>query len=70
MVLLGGIQTLSGPVAGAIVFVGLEEQLMRFTSYWRFILGLVIVLLVVLFPKGLVGTAMEWRERRAAKAAS
>jgi branched-chain amino acid transport system permease protein len=64
MVLLGGIQTLSGPVAGAIVFVGLEEQLMRFTSYWRFILGLVIVLLVILFPKGLVGSALEWRERR------
>ncbi|MGL4634458.1 MAG: ABC transporter permease [Beijerinckiaceae bacterium] len=66
MVLLGGVQTLSGPVAGAIVFIGLEEQLMRFTTYWRFILGLVIVLLVVLFPKGLVGTAIEWRERRAA----
>jgi branched-chain amino acid transport system permease protein len=64
MVLLGGLQTMSGPIAGAIVFAGLEEQLMRFTAYWRFILGLIIVLLVVLFPKGLAGTVLEWRERR------
>jgi branched-chain amino acid transport system permease protein len=65
MVLLGGVQTVSGPVVGAFVFAGLEEQLMRFTSYWRFILGLVIVLLVMLFPKGIAGTAQDWRERRA-----
>jgi branched-chain amino acid transport system permease protein len=65
MVLLGGVQTVSGPVVGAFVFAGLEEQLMRFTSYWRFILGLVIVLLVMLFPKGITGTAQDWRERRA-----
>jgi branched-chain amino acid transport system permease protein len=64
MVLLGGVQTISGPVVGAFVFAGLEEQLMRFTAYWRFILGLIIVLLVILFPKGLAGTTMEWRERR------
>jgi branched-chain amino acid transport system permease protein len=65
MVLLGGVQTISGPIVGAFVFAGLEEQLMRFTSYWRFILGLVIVLLVMLFPKGIAGTAQDWRERRA-----
>jgi branched-chain amino acid transport system permease protein len=64
MVLLGGVQTVSGPVVGAFAYAGLEEQLMRFTAYWRFILGLVIVLLVILFPKGLVGTALDWRERR------
>jgi branched-chain amino acid transport system permease protein len=64
MVLLGGVQTISGPIVGAFVFAGLEEQLMRFTAYWRFILGLVIVLLVILFPKGLAGTVTDWRERR------
>ena len=64
MVLLGGVQTLSGPIVGAFVFVGLEEQLQRLTAYWRFILGLIIVLLVMLFPKGLVGTMLEWRGGR------
>jgi branched-chain amino acid transport system permease protein len=63
MVLLGGVQTVSGPIVGAFAFAGLEEQLMRFTAYWRFVLGLVIVLLVILFPRGLVGTALDWRER-------
>ncbi len=70
MVLLGGLQTLSGPVAGAFVFAGLEEQLMRITTYWRFGLGLVIVLLVIVFPKGLAGATLAMRERFAAKRAS
>jgi branched-chain amino acid transport system permease protein len=64
MVLLGGVQTVSGPIAGAFVFAGLEEQLVRLTAYWRFILGLIIVLLVMLFPKGLAGSVLAWRERR------
>jgi branched-chain amino acid transport system permease protein len=64
MVLLGGVQTMSGPIVGAFAYAGLQEQLVRFTGYWRFILGLIIVLLVILFPKGLVGTALDWRERR------
>jgi branched-chain amino acid transport system permease protein len=64
MVLLGGVQTMSGPIVGAFAYAGLEEQLVRMTAYWRFVLGLVIVLLVILFPKGLVGSALDWRERR------
>jgi branched-chain amino acid transport system permease protein len=64
MVLLGGVQTVSGPIAGAFVFAGLEEQLVRITAYWRFVLGLIIVLLVMLFPKGLAGSVLAWRERR------
>jgi branched-chain amino acid transport system permease protein len=61
MVLLGGIQTISGPIVGAFVFIGLQEQLVRFTDHWRFILGLSIVLLVILFPKGIVGSLLDRR---------
>jgi branched-chain amino acid transport system permease protein len=57
MVLLGGVQTVSGPLVGAFAFKGLEEQLMKATDYWRFILGAVIVVLVVAFPQGLAGAA-------------
>ncbi len=64
MVLLGGVQTVSGPIVGAFVFAGLEEQLMRLTAYWRFALGLAIVLVVMLFPRGIAGTILDWRERR------
>ncbi len=64
MVLLGGVQTVAGPVVGAFAYMGLNEQLMKLTAYWRFVLGLSIVLLVVLFPRGLVGTWLYWRARR------
>ena len=64
MVLLGGVQTLTGPIVGAFAFMGLSEQLMKATMYWRFVLGLSIVVLVVAFPQGLVGAAASLRERR------
>ena len=69
MVLLGGVQTVSGPIVGAFAYAGLSEQLMKATMYWRFALGLAIVLLVVLFPRGLVGGFLALRERKTALAA-
>ncbi len=55
MVLLGGIQTLSGPIVGASVFATLQDTVMRQTEYWRALLGLIILLLVLAFPQGIVG---------------
>ncbi len=55
MVLLGGIQTLSGPIVGATVFALLQDLVMRQTEYWRALLGLIILLLVLLFPGGIAG---------------
>ena len=55
MVLLGGIQTLSGPIVGATVFALLQDTVMRQTEYWRALLGLIILLLVLLFPGGIAG---------------
>ena len=46
MVLLGGVQTLSGPVVGAAVYHVLQTEVMRSTDYWRLILGAIIILLV------------------------
>jgi branched-chain amino acid transport system permease protein len=54
MVLLGGVQALSGPIIGAAAFTILEDQIARF-DYWRLILGLVILTIVVLAPDGLAG---------------
>jgi branched-chain amino acid transport system permease protein len=65
MVLLGGVQTLSGPIIGALAFTGLQEQLIRVTDHWRLILGAVIVALVLFFPQGLAGAARtRWEARR------
>jgi len=55
MVLLGGIQTLTGPSVGAVVFTLLQDNVMRQTAFWRGLLGAVILLLVLVFPGGIVG---------------
>ena len=55
MVLLGGLETLTGPVVGAAIFTWLRDTLARETDFWRAVLGLVILLIVLLFPQGLVG---------------
>ncbi len=64
MVLLGGIHTLSGPAFGALLYTGLYDLLLNATEWWRLILGLAIVVLVLAMPQGLAGL---WRrEGRAA----
>jgi branched-chain amino acid transport system permease protein len=55
MVLLGGVQTLTGPIVGASVFAVLQDTVMRQTEYWRALLGGIILLLVLAFPQGIVG---------------
>src|SRR5258706_4476822 len=65
MVLLGGVQTLAGPVVGAVVYHWLEAEIMRATDYWRGIVGLVIVALVLVFPQGIAGFVRSLRERAA-----
>ncbi len=55
MVLLGGIQTLTGPIVGASVFTVLQDTVIRQTEYWRAVLGGIILLLVLVFPQGIVG---------------
>src|SRR5262249_13430844 len=66
MVLLGGIQTLTGPIVGASAFALLQDTVMRQTEYWRALLGGIILLLVLILPTGLAGAAALWRPRRAA----
>jgi branched-chain amino acid transport system permease protein len=63
MVLLGGVETVSGAVVGAILYKALAIWLMSQTDYSKLVLGLIIVTLVVAFPKGVVGFAEEltWR---------
>jgi branched-chain amino acid transport system permease protein len=55
MVLLGGIQNLTGPIVGASAYALLQDTVMRQTEYWRALLGGIILLLVLAFPGGIVG---------------
>ena len=59
MVLLGGLQTLAGPVVGAVTFTWLHDAVARNTDYWRAMLGGIILLLVLLFPQGIAGAAQQ-----------
>src|SRR5262249_26584454 len=47
MVLLGGVQTLSGPFWGAALFTLLEDTVARSLDYWRAATGAVILFLVL-----------------------
>ncbi|MDX1710452.1 MAG: ABC transporter permease [Rhodovibrionaceae bacterium] len=65
MVLLGGVQTLSGPLVGAAAYMGFKTELVSLTNFWRLYVGLLIIAAVIAFPRGLVGTARALLERRA-----
>jgi branched-chain amino acid transport system permease protein len=52
MVMLGGIQTLSGPLWGAAVFTWLQDAAARNFDYWRAATGLIILALVLVLPQG------------------
>jgi branched-chain amino acid transport system permease protein len=67
MVLLGGIQTLTGPIVGASVFATLQDTVMRQTEYWRALLGIIILILVLAFPQGIVGAFSAMWRRAGAK---
>lgn len=64
MVLLGGVQTLTGPIVGAVVFTWLQDTVARSTDYWRAVLGGIVLLLVLIFPEGVSGFARRLMQKR------
>ncbi len=54
-VLLGGVQAVSGPWVGGALFTWLQDTVARQTDYWRALLGLVMLALVLVFPLGVAG---------------
>ncbi len=65
MAILGGKGTLWGPVLGAAIFHVTQELFWKYLLGWqRVALGLLIVVIVVFFPRGILGWAREkWPER-------
>ena len=64
MVLLGGVQSLAGPILGAIALTEIETELTRLTDLWQLCLGILIILLVVVLPHGLAGLSAFMRRRQ------
>jgi branched-chain amino acid transport system permease protein len=62
MLILGGIGTLYGGIAGAFVFVALQEVFSSLTTHWQLPLGLSIVLLVLFLPGGLASLGTKFRQ--------
>jgi branched-chain amino acid transport system permease protein len=55
MVILGGMGTAAGPLAGAAALLVLEDVLSSWTQHWQLILGPLLVLSVIFFKRGLSG---------------
>ena len=70
MILTGGIQTVMGPLVGAAFFHSVKDFFMPLTDYWRFFLGLSIIVMVLAFPRGLVGAADGLKARLEARGAA
>jgi branched-chain amino acid transport system permease protein len=59
MVFLGGVKTLSGPLAGAGVLTVMQDYLSRF-EHWRLGLGLLIIAIVIIAPDGIAGLGQRF----------
>jgi branched-chain amino acid transport system permease protein len=63
MILAGGIETITGPLAGALFFHAIKDMVMPLTDFWRLLLGLAIIIVVLAFPHGIVGGMSRLRVR-------
>src|SRR5512139_23095 len=55
MAVMGGMRSFWGPLLGAAVFVILQDYLSSVTVNWMSFVGLLFVLVVLFFPRGLLG---------------
>jgi branched-chain amino acid transport system permease protein len=60
MTLVGGMGTLYGPVAGAVVVVSMQNYLAQYGEWVTVIQGVVFVACVLLFRRGIVGEIAKW----------
>lgn len=56
MAILGGFETLVGPLVGGVVLIFLEDIGRDITAYFEFLTGVVLLVLVFGFPEGIVGS--------------
>jgi len=59
IVVIGGIGTIEGPIIGTLLFFVLRETLADFGTWYLIVLGLVAVVVMVRFPRGLWGYVAE-----------
>lgn len=65
MVILGGMGTLFGAILGAFAFEGLHAGFAALTPHWELLMGLVVIGMVLLLPRGIAGLLLQLSERKA-----
>jgi branched-chain amino acid transport system permease protein len=55
MAVMGGMRNFWGPLLGAAVFVVVQDYLSSITVNWMSFVGLLFILVVLFFPRGLLG---------------
>jgi branched-chain amino acid transport system permease protein len=55
MAVLGGMRSFWGPLIGAAIFVALQDYVSSHTENWMSVIGLFFVLVVLFFPRGILG---------------
>ena len=55
MTILGGMGYFWGPPVGAFALVWLNQEITDYTQYWPFVLGVILLVLLFVFPGGIVG---------------
>jgi branched-chain amino acid transport system permease protein len=66
--LFGGLDTLTGPLVGSLFFIAMREIVQRFTENWMLWFGIILLVVIMGFRGGVVGTLGHWlRSRRAAR---
>jgi branched-chain amino acid transport system permease protein len=63
MSVIGGYASFSGPIVGAFIYVYMMEYLSSFTERWQLIMGAFFVLLILFYPKGVVGMVRQLTEK-------
>jgi branched-chain amino acid transport system permease protein len=69
MSILGGIYSFFGPAVGAAAIIMLDRTITEYTDYWPTVLGVILLIVLFLFPDGLAGLTKRF-ERLASGAKS
>ena len=65
MAVLGGMRTFWGPLLGTIIFLVLQNYVSSETANWMTFIGVFFIVVVLLFPRGVLGAAQRWAMPRA-----
>jgi branched-chain amino acid transport system permease protein len=64
MTLLGGLGTIFGPVVGALVVAAMESYLAELGSWVTIVQGVIFVVCVLAFRRGIIGELEAWLRKR------